>query len=55
VDEFVEACVAAAKEARAQEAVREVLVRAASEPRALLAAVGEPVRAGSRSSTARAP
>jgi len=45
-DSFVADCVAASKEDRAQEAVQEVLARAVSDPRAMLAAVGEPTKAG---------
>ena len=44
--EFVAACVAANQGDRAQDAVREVLARRVSDPRAALAAVGEPTRAG---------
>lgn len=46
LDGFVADCVAASKEAEAQQAVREVLARAVSDPGAMLAAVGEPTKAG---------
>lgn len=48
MDGFVAACVAAGKEARAQDAVQEVLARAVREPRRMLATVGEPTAAGIR-------
>jgi len=43
---FIEDCVAANKESDPQAAVTEVLARGVSEPRAMLAAVGEPTEAG---------
>ena len=43
---FVEDCIAANSETDAQNAVKEVLARAVSSPNAVLAAVGEPDRAG---------
>jgi predicted metal-dependent enzyme (double-stranded beta helix superfamily) len=46
LERFVEGCVEASRESDAQEAVREVLARAVSDPGAALAAVGEPTRAG---------
>jgi len=46
LDRFVEDCVAAGQEADAQAAVREVLARGVRDPGAMLAAVGEPRRAG---------
>lgn len=46
LDRFVEECVAANAESDAQEAVRQVLERAVSEPRAMRQALGEPERAG---------
>lgn len=46
MESFVEECVAASKEFAAQAAVREVLARGVSNPRAMLAAVGEPSQAG---------
>jgi predicted metal-dependent enzyme (double-stranded beta helix superfamily) len=46
VERFVEDCVAANKETNAQEAVSEVLARAVSTPQAVLAALGEPRKAG---------
>ena len=46
LERFVEDCVAANSEAEAQSAVKEVLARAVSTPNAVLAAVGEPDRAG---------
>jgi predicted metal-dependent enzyme (double-stranded beta helix superfamily) len=46
MDAFVADCVAASQEPNAQQAVREVLARGVSDPRAMLHAVGEPTQAG---------
>jgi predicted metal-dependent enzyme (double-stranded beta helix superfamily) len=46
LERFVEDCVAANAESDSQNAVKEVLARAVSTPNAVLAAVGEPDRAG---------
>lgn len=46
LERFVEDCVAANREADAQRAVKEVLARGVHDPRAMLAAVGEPEEAG---------
>ena len=46
LERFVEDCVAANHGADAQQAVKEVLARGVHDPRAMLAAVGEPVQAG---------
>lgn len=46
MERFVEECVKANEEERAQEAVKEVLARAVREPRAVLLAIGEPTKAG---------
>jgi predicted metal-dependent enzyme (double-stranded beta helix superfamily) len=46
IERFVADCVAANKEADAQKAVREVLARGVSDPKAMLASVGEPTKAG---------
>lgn len=46
IDRFVEECVAANQEQEAQAAVNEVLARAVSTPKAVLAALGEPTKAG---------
>jgi len=46
IDRFVEDCVAAGGEAEPQAAILEVLQRAVSEPRGVLAALGEPKEAG---------
>lgn len=46
IDRFVEDCIAANKETDAQAAVRDVLARAVSTPGAVIAAVGEPGKAG---------
>ena len=46
IDRFVEDCVAANQEADAQAAVNTVLARAVSRPNSVLAALGEPVKAG---------
>jgi len=46
LDAFVAECVAANRDPDPQSAVREVLTRAVHDPRAMLAAVGEPTQAG---------
>ncbi|MGA8202903.1 MAG: hypothetical protein WB812_00200 [Woeseiaceae bacterium] len=46
IDRFVTDCIAANEEADAQAAVNEVLARAVSNPEAVLAALGDPARAG---------
>jgi predicted metal-dependent enzyme (double-stranded beta helix superfamily) len=46
IDHFIQDCVNASKEGEPQAAVLEVLARAVRKPRAMLAAVGEPLRAG---------
>jgi predicted metal-dependent enzyme (double-stranded beta helix superfamily) len=46
IDRFVADCIAANDEADAQAAVNEVLARAVSAPEAVLAALGDPDRAG---------
>jgi predicted metal-dependent enzyme (double-stranded beta helix superfamily) len=46
IDRFVADCVAANKEGNAQAAVNEVLARAVSTPDAVLAALGDPEKAG---------
>ena len=46
IDRFVEDCVAANQEANAQAAVNEVLARAVSTPHSVIAALGEPAKAG---------
>jgi len=46
IDNFVQNCVDANREDDAQGAVREVLAKAVSDPGKMLAAVGEPARAG---------
>lgn len=46
VDRFVEDCVIANQESDAQAAVKEILARAVSTPNAVLAALGEPDKAG---------
>ena len=46
IERFVEECVAANLETNAQAAVRDVLARAVSTPGAVLAALGEPDKAG---------
>ncbi|MDH4073937.1 MAG: hypothetical protein OEV41_12620 [Gammaproteobacteria bacterium] len=46
IDRFVSDCIAANEEADAQVAVNEVLARAVSTPDAVLAALGDPERAG---------
>jgi predicted metal-dependent enzyme (double-stranded beta helix superfamily) len=44
--DFVAQCVAANQGDRAQDAIREILARRVSEPRATLQAIGEPTKAG---------
>ncbi len=46
IELFVEECVVANQEADAQAAVKEVLARAVSTPGAVIAALGDPVKAG---------
>jgi predicted metal-dependent enzyme (double-stranded beta helix superfamily) len=46
LDRFIEDCRAAVREDSSQKAAREVLARANSDPAAILAAIGEPARAG---------
>lgn len=46
IDHFVQDCIDANREQDAQAAVLEVLTRAVSDPRNMLTAVGEPLRAG---------
>jgi predicted metal-dependent enzyme (double-stranded beta helix superfamily) len=46
INRFVEDCVAANQEADAQAAVNEVLARAVSTPSSVIAALGEPAKAG---------
>lgn len=46
IDHFVQDCIDANREQDAQAAVLEVLARAVSDPRKMLTALGEPVRAG---------
>ena len=46
IERFVEDCVTANSEVDAQAAVKEVLARAVSTPKAVIAALGEPDRAG---------
>jgi predicted metal-dependent enzyme (double-stranded beta helix superfamily) len=46
IERFVEECVAANQEADAQAAVHAVLARAVSNPDSVIAAIGEPVKAG---------
>jgi len=46
IDRFVADCIAANNESDAQAAVNEVLARAVSTPDAVLAALGDPVKAG---------
>jgi predicted metal-dependent enzyme (double-stranded beta helix superfamily) len=48
LDGFVADCVEAGRDADAQAAVKEVLARAMADPRAVLAALGEPTQAGIR-------
>ena len=46
IDRFVEDCIAASKEGEPQVAVLDVITRAVSTPKAMLAALGEPKKAG---------
>jgi len=46
IDRFVEDCIAANEESDAQAAVNEVLARAVSTPNSVIAALGEPTKAG---------
>jgi len=46
LDRFIEDCRAAVREDSSHKAAREVLARANSDPAAILAAIGEPARAG---------
>ncbi len=46
IDRFVADCVAANEETNAQAAINDILARAVSEPRNVLAALGDPVKAG---------
>ncbi len=46
IDSFVQDCIDANREDDSQAAVLEVLARAVHDPRAMLAAIGEPARAG---------
>ena len=46
LERLVEDCVAASREADAQQALKDVLARGVHDPRAMLAAVGEPEQAG---------
>lgn len=46
IDRFVADCIAANQEADAQAAINEVLARAVATPKAVLAALGDPERAG---------
>ncbi|MBK8979899.1 MAG: hypothetical protein IPM29_28715 [Planctomycetes bacterium] len=46
IQQFVADCIVAHREDRPQEAVQQVLTRAVREPRAMLAAIGEPNEAG---------
>ena len=46
LDRFVQDCIAASREDESQAAVLDVLARAVSDPKRMLAAVGEPSRAG---------
>jgi len=48
IDRFVADCIAANEESEAQAAVNEVLARAVSAPAAVLAALGDPERAGQK-------
>jgi len=48
LDRFVADCVTASRETDPQSAVQDVLARATAEPRAVLAALGEPTQAGIR-------
>jgi len=46
IERFVEDCVNANKGSEAQEAIKDVLARAVSDPKAVVAALGDPTRAG---------
>lgn len=46
IERFVEDCVNANKESEAQAAIKDVLARAVSDPKRVVAALGEPTRAG---------
>ncbi|MGI9224467.1 MAG: hypothetical protein ACR2QX_08340 [Woeseiaceae bacterium] len=46
IERFVEDCVNANKESEAQAAIKDVLARAVSDPNGVVAALGEPTRAG---------
>ena len=46
IERFVEDCVKANKESEAQAAIKDVLARAVSDPNGVVAALGEPTRAG---------
>ena len=46
MQKFIEDCIAANKESNSQEAVKEVLAKAVSDPSAMLKAIGEPAEAG---------
>jgi predicted metal-dependent enzyme (double-stranded beta helix superfamily) len=46
IERFVQDCVVANKETNAQAAVKEVLAKVVSTPNAVIAALGEPVKAG---------
>ncbi|MBV9829109.1 MAG: hypothetical protein JO001_26100 [Alphaproteobacteria bacterium] len=46
IERFIEECQAAVREDRTHKAARDVLARANSDPAAVLAAMGEPTRAG---------
>jgi predicted metal-dependent enzyme (double-stranded beta helix superfamily) len=46
IDHFVQDCIDASRDGEPQSAVLEVLARAVHDPRAMLAAVGDPERAG---------
>jgi len=46
MQKFIEECIAANKESKPQEAVKEVLAKGVSNPQAMLKAIGEPTEAG---------
>jgi|GEM_PF-175732 len=46
MQKFIEDCIAANKDSNPQEAVKEVLARGVSDPKAMLNAIGEPTEAG---------
>jgi len=46
MQKFIEDCIAANKDSNPQEAVKEVLARGVSNPKAMLKAIGEPTEAG---------